>query len=608
MDEDNRSDDMRTGLPPRMERKPGLGSHIRGWMLAVGLVPLAILFAYGYTASRVALVAASDEHLLSVVGARKAQIELWLRERMTDLEVIGRSQDCIALVRESTSHREHAQVCGYLDSFQSEARDYQVLALYDLDWNWVASQSGAEAHRETLVDLEIKKEIHPGGGPVMSAVHHHSELGIGLHAANVLQMPGDAPAGYVVASVDLTGTFAPILGDRAGLELTGRVLLADSGGALLLTGAREADEGAVLDSEVVRAAAAAQAGTVHYRRSSGERVFAGFTTLPQRGWVLVAEMDQGEALGLLHSLRRGFLIAGLITLIGVIILSAHIGRRLSTPLAALATAARHIKGANPHERLPVSGGQEVADVGRAFNETLDALEETQRQRIQAGALAAVGELSSNVVHEMRNRLSSVKMNLQALGRRLTDEDDYAELARIALEQVHRTEETLTELLNYARPVQPVKETVIVERVLSSLAEQFRAEAASRTARIEVDDRTGGAAILADRKLLAQAVSNVVRNALEATPQGGCITLRAVPHQERDGWLDLEVEDDGPGLEGIPPEEIFQPFFTTKERGAGLGLAQARKITELHGGRILALSGSRGGALIRLELPWQEARA
>lgn len=593
-------------VPP--EERDSLDTHIRRWMLGVGLVPLAILFAYGYTASRIALIEASDEHLLSVVDARKAQIESWLRERVTDLEVIGQSQDCVALVRQATSDRPHARVCHYLDSFQTASRDYQVLALYDTAWNWVASQTGAEAHREELIDHSLKEEIQNSSGPVMAAMHRHAELGIGFHVANYLQMPGEPPAGYVVASIDLTGTFAPILGERAGLGHTGRVLLANRNGTLLLTSAGEADSHAVLDREIVRSAALDSTGTVHYQNSSGQRVFAGFTVIAQQDWILIAEMDQGEALSLLYLLRRGFVVAGLITLLVVFALSSRISRRLSTPLAELAAAARRIKEANPRERLPVSGGREVAEVGRAFNETLDALEEIQRQRVQAGVLAAVGELSTNMVHEMRNRLSSVKMNLQAMERRLGDEDDYAELARIALEQVLRTEETLTDLLNYARPVKLAREPMVVERFLSALAGQFGAEATSRTIGIEVEDLTSGASIQADRKLLEQAMSNVVRNALEVTAVGGRVTLRAVSDPDQRGWLRLEVEDDGPGLNGLPPDEFFRPFFTTKERGAGLGLAQAKKITELHGGRIAALPGARGGALFRLEFPWKEIRA
>jgi signal transduction histidine kinase len=153
-------------------------------------------------------------------------------------------------------------------------------------------------------------------------------------------------------------------------------------------------------------------------------------------------------------------------------------------------------------------------------------------------------------------------------------------------------------------VEPVRESVSVESLLTSLTAQFQAEAASRKIGIELDDRAGGVTIEADRRLLDQALSNLLRNALEVTPAGGRVTLRAAMDPNGQ-WLHFEIDDDGPGLNGIPPEDLFRPFFTTKDRGTGLGLAQARKITELHGGRLLALAGSRGGALFRLELPSKE---
>ena len=581
-----------------------MGTEIRAWMLLVGLVPLAVLFAYTYAAARTALVEASDDGLIAVVGARKAQIESWLRERTTDLEVIGRSQDCIELVREASSESHHAEVCGYLDSFQTETRDYQVLALYDLNWNWVASQTGAEAHREALVDPDIRERLRSAAGPVIAPVHRHAELGIGLHVGNRLQRSGDVPAGYVLASVDLTGTFAPILGDRAGLGRTGRVLLGTREGSLLLTSDGEARPGVVLGPEILQAATNAETGTLHFEDRTGKRLFAAFTVVPDQDWILVAEMDEVEALDLLSSLRQGLLIAGLLALVAVTATSSRISRRLSDPLRDLAAAARDIRSAGANERIPVHGSREVAEVGVALSQMLETLEEVQRQRVQSGALVAVGELSSNVVHEMRNRFSSVKMNLQALARRVSDDGDYAELAQIALDQVVRTEGTLSDLLNYARPVEPVLEETSPGLLLDAVAAQFRAEAESRHVELRVEDRVGDAPMNVDRKLLDQALSNLVRNALEVTSSGRSVILRAVPDPADAAVVDFEVEDDGAGLGGHSLEELFQPFFSTKETGTGLGLAQAKKVAELHGGRIVALPAQSGGAVFRIELPWK----
>ncbi len=583
-------------------RGAGLGASIRAWMLVVGLLPLAALFIFGYLSSRAALVEASDNHLVSVVEARRARIESWLRERMTDLEVISGSQDCIALVEQELSHEKHADACRYLGSFQTGARDYRTLAIYDLDWNWVASSSGFHIPLADSLKTWVRTNLETRGGPVMGGARSGPD-GPSLSIANYLRSPDRGKVGYVVATLDLGASFAPVLRDRAGLKRTGRIYLADSTGAVILAGGPPPG---ALDSTLAPMPGPAPgrraAGYVHFRAEPSRSMFAGFTRVAGPDWLVVAEMDESEALSLLHALRRAFVIAGALTVLAVIVLSSRISKRLSTPLAELAASARRIKGGRPHERIPETAGREVGDVGRAFNEMLDALEETQRQRIQASTLAAVGELSSSVVHEIRNRLSSVKMNVQALERRVGSDETYSELARIAVDQVRRVEEMLSELLNYARPVSPSFAPVKAADLMASMAAEFGAEASEREVTIEVEDRTGGASITADRKLLEQALSNLVRNAVEASPPGGTVTLRVAPGPARERRVALEVQDRGAGFDGIPPEDLFRPFFTTKETGTGLGLAHARKIAELHGGRIHAERPAAGGALFRLELP------
>lgn len=583
-------------------RGGSLGAGIRAWMLVVGLVPLVALFLSGYLSSRAALIEASDDHLVSVVEARRARIESWLRERMTDLEVISGSQDCVQLVHQAVSHENHADVCRYLGSFQTGARDYRMLALYDLNWNWVASSTGAQESLEADRKAWLVRHLAAGGGPLMGPVR----VGAGdptLAVANGLWKPSGEMVGYVVATLDLRASLAPVLENRAGLKHTGRVLLADSTGTVFLaSGPGEEAALPALSPAVVRQAGREAMGNVHLQDREG-KMFAGFTRVAGTGWLLVAEMDNAEALSLLHALRRAFVIAGLLTVVAVILLSSRISKRLSMPLAELAGAARRIKEGRHHERIPEFSGREVGDVGRAFNEMLEALEEIQRQRIQAGTLAAVGELSSSIVHEIRNRLSSVKMNVQALQRRVGDSDEaFSELARIAVEQVRRVEEMLSDLLNYARPVSPAFKSVPAAEILQDMVAVFKTEAAERGVNLVVEDQSGGAVLSVDRKLLEQALSNLVRNALEASPAAGTVTLRVTADPSSEGRVSLEVQDEGPGFDGIPPEDLFRPFFTTKETGTGLGLAHARKIAELHGGRIGADRPARGGALFRLEFP------
>ncbi|MBD3163394.1 MAG: HAMP domain-containing protein [Candidatus Eisenbacteria bacterium] len=583
---------------------PGLSFLIRLWMLVGGMIPLVALFLFGYLTARSAMIEASQEHLIDIVESRRSQIETWLTERMTDLRVIGGSRDCIRLVEEAASHPHHEDVCRYLQSFQTGTRDYRAIELYDLGWNRVAANTSSMMRLDGIAEPETKRILSDSDGPVLVSIEPREGAAGDLQMANRLRPMDHDPIGYVVASLDLERTLAPILEDRAGLGRTGRVLVADlSDSGRILHPPDPAIEAPprFVSHELLEEVRRAGLGTARYRDETGEMVFAGFTLIEEQGWLVVAEITEEEALSLLHSLQRGFLIAALLTILGVILFSARISRRLSAPLAALASAARRIKEGGRHERVPVLAGREVGELGRSFNEMLDALEETRRLQVQASTLAAVGEISSGVVHEIRNRLSSVKMNLQALDRHVRHDPTFAELSEIALRQVLRIERLLNDLLNYARPVELTLQTARIGSLLQETAEGLRAAAEAKGValeiRAEVDDP-----ILVDRERLEEAYANLVRNAIEVTAPGGRVVLRARPAPAAEEAIHLEVEDAGPGIGGTPPEELFRPFVTTKEEGTGLGLAYAKKIVELHEGTITAENRPGGGALFRLELP------
>ncbi len=238
---------------------------------------------------------------------------------------------------------------------------------------------------------------------------------------------------------------------------------------------------------------------------------------------------------------------------------------------------------------------------RRYLQSVQALQEAaQRDR----RLAALGNLAAGVAHEIRNPLNAIGMGLQRLLRewRLAPGEDQAEYARLGgvlHGEVNRLNEMVERFLQLARPARVNLGTCHVEQHLGELLTLLREEAAAKGITIETVLALDGATARLDCRQIHQALLNIVVNAFEAMPKGGTLRLTA---RTRNGHLEVAIADTGPG---IPPEHldrIFEPYFTTKEGGTGLGLALAQRIVDAHGGAITVDSRPGKGSTFRIGLP------
>jgi signal transduction histidine kinase len=321
--------------------------------------------------------------------------------------------------------------------------------------------------------------------------------------------------------------------------------------------------------------------------------------IPGTGWLLVAEADPGEALAWLNTLRVRATVTGLVTLVVLVFVTFWIASMLGQPLRELGRVAQRIRGGRSEERLGPLHGREAEEVRQAFNQMLDELREKQRELVRSATLASVGELSSSIVHEMRNPLSSIKMNLQALRRRADADAAYSELGAIASEQVARLEGMLDELLKYGRPVELHLEPTTFKTLAEAALPLIRDGARDKTIVVDLDDRLDGHRMQVDREQMTRALTNLLSNAIQASPEGSRIRFAARAEADR---VVIEVEDAGPGLPAEAEERLFRPFFTTKPNGTGLGLANVKKIVELHDGTVAAQNHKPTGATFTLTLP------
>lgn len=232
---------------------------------------------------------------------------------------------------------------------------------------------------------------------------------------------------------------------------------------------------------------------------------------------------------------------------------------------------------------------------------LTAVQQLEEQLRLKESLATVGELTAGIAHEFRNGLATI----HGYGK-LLDPDAMPDAYRPYVEGIRAETDSLGEIvtnfLNFARPAQLTLSDVDLRAVCERAADEVRAEAHGLGGEVTVRGTFGR--LQGDEVLLRQAFSNLLRNAVEA-----CTEASIAPHVviasevDRDqGVSHITVDDNGPGIEPSARERVFQPFFTSKRSGTGLGLALVQKIIVFHNGRIVANTSVLGGASLRVSLP------
>ncbi|WP_020471773.1 sensor histidine kinase [Zavarzinella formosa] len=242
----------------------------------------------------------------------------------------------------------------------------------------------------------------------------------------------------------------------------------------------------------------------------------------------------------------------------------------------------------------------VSDRVRAIVEQV----QQQRQEIsRAEQLAAVGQLAAGVAHEVRNPLTGAKILIEAALLPNGHHQLTADELRMILAQIQRVERTVSGLLNFARPTKSSRRRTDLAELARQGINSLRAQARERNVRLEEELPAGPVRVFVDPDQLLSLFTNVVLNAIEATPPSGSVRvrLRALPNC----MMGLTVQDDGPGIDPEMADRLFLPFATGKPAGNGLGLYVARRIAEDHGGTLAGENNPEGGALFTLTLPLSE---
>jgi signal transduction histidine kinase len=208
----------------------------------------------------------------------------------------------------------------------------------------------------------------------------------------------------------------------------------------------------------------------------------------------------------------------------------------------------------------------------------------ERELAEKAKMAFLGEMAARIAHNVKNPLSSMKTLVQLLEEDANLPERARHDCRMVVAEIDRLNNNISQVLRYAKPARDTDRAVDLVAVVNRVLGLAGAEADRRQVRWEFESPGTPCEVAGGEEAASDIVSNLVVNAMQASPAGSSVRVRLAPEAGSSAALRLEVEDQGPGISPELKEKIFQPFFTTRPGGTGLGLAiVARRVEEIGGG-------------------------
>lgn len=228
-----------------------------------------------------------------------------------------------------------------------------------------------------------------------------------------------------------------------------------------------------------------------------------------------------------------------------------------------------------------------------------------RQLERSLRLAEIGQMTAAVAHEIRNPLTSIKGAAQMISTE-SELDEAQKWGQVIAEEADSLNELCTDFLDLAKPISLNPKPTDLVQVLDQLLERMSGEFEKSNSTYNFTPQPNLPIIPVDAARLMQAVRNLVRNAIQSMQGGGLVTVE-VAHQKTEKTVEIQIGDEGIGMDAAQVARLFTPFFTTKAQGTGLGLCNVRKIIEAHGGRVFVDSQPGSGSRFTVQLPTGKTR-
>jgi signal transduction histidine kinase len=306
----------------------------------------------------------------------------------------------------------------------------------------------------------------------------------------------------------------------------------------------------------------------------------------------------------LDELDRGVLVGSVFVVLFAAALGAWLASRIADPVARLTRATRQIAAGRLDVRIVADTADELRRLVDNFNSMTATLVAQRAELARTNQLKAWNEMARQVAHEIKNPLTPIQLAAEHLNRVHEDHGRplgavFDQCVQTVLGQVRLLRRIASEFANFAGEPTPRLEAIDLHALVDGIVGPYRLGLAGRVT-FHVDLPADFPAIRGDRTLLSRALTNLVENAVQAMPTGGELSVSG--RRDNDGMVEVTIADTGVGMDETAVARAFEPYFSTKTSGSGLGLANARRNIELIGGRITLASEAGRGTTITVRLP------
>lgn len=586
--------------------------------LLVSLLPSILLTYLAFRVAGDAMRGEIEQSLQAEAAAVSQDIDKMLFERLQNAQTWSR----LEVMQDIHVHDVDKRLSKFLAELKSGYRDvYQELLCVDAEGNIVASSNPASiGSRWQAGESRPMAEEPMSQGPIaLNATSQDNLSSIRLETLQlekpdhgdvlpiIAKVPSMFDAGTIGALYLLFdwGQIYRILDQAAqgGHELA----LLDRDGRIIAASATLRTQGALLQKIPADWIASGKSGVrahdgaplsrsevmVGFDHSPGFQQFPGF------GWTTLAIESSSEAYIPVRQMALVFLLLLTVTSTFAVGFSMLVAGRIARPIAALTDFTRRFMRDRALPPAPQAVGGEVGELTEAFVQTIRDLDQSRADLVRASKLAVLGELAAVMAHEIRTPIGILRSSAQMLAREPDLSAEAQELTGFIESETERLNRLVSTLLDSARPRAPKLQATDLHAIIRHVADLLASQADKKNIRITQHLESRHPLAELDAEQMTQVLLNLILNALQILPQDGQVDVAT---RDEAGQLIVEIADDGPG---IAPEEmgrVFDPFFTKREGGVGLGLAVVQQIVAAHHGEIHAGKSALGGALFTIHLP------